>query len=849
MSESSLNLGMLATWLRNRRDRSSRLRLLFCVSVLVTAARWCTGADIPASGDPRRLTDLRWLARSPSGESVIIDKLSGVEDAIAADGTVADIQGPGVLQHLICAPAGDLQISVDGMDVFRGVPHDAWPRVYVAPKANDRGDLPFAFPLVHQAGLYAHCLLPIPFKDRLVIRQTGKNAQVWLMVQRLAAAPETEFSTAPESSYMARLREVQIILLRRKDVLPTTAGSEVHEFTAECRTRSTDTIADLRGPGELIGMRLHIYPGALELLRELVVALTIDGVTTVRMPLVDFVGVSHPWPHAWAPMAGDWAAGVIHPYRRSGGRVQRQVIVYSKLPVPFASELRLAVTNRSELLPVIIRGQFATVPLTDMGKPVPRLCGTSRAMELKDGRNVLHTFPAGPARLAGMSLFTTGHGRDWAWRRQSSVILTASPGGGSIAGGPGLLPLGLQGKNGNQIFGAMTWNHNSLELFGRCGAGRHFWVDPISLTGNEQLAFVLAGADGPTRGEAAVVWYHLGRNPPPAAPDVIPPRAEMLPPVHHPQSRKPSGPEGWRLEAEDLADSAEATVGMVRAETVGAKDAFASAGAYLAWNAVKPGDAMDLLVDLPLTRYVRLWYHRLLFPAGGVFKIRLAASDAPVPGLELAKSPTDFRSRVLGLKAGPASIECHGVWPHRQAYRFEMPIMHNPAPGARGRLRFICASKLSHSRSYLLAIDQLGMDAATATPEGWNEWEALKPERRDRTFTVAPMPYGRTDFHGWGGQRLTATAEGGASTFLLFDPERPTGGSALVLRGVVESGEWSVAAGTGTVTPLRATSAKEPTEWTVPLGTESNAGPQGVIVRCQSGPGSLLLDAWRHATR
>ncbi len=823
-----------------------RWRLLLGALALTVAVWRCVAADIPGPGDPRRLIDLRWLARPPRGKWVIVDKLSDSKDPVAADGVLADIQGPGVLRHLICDRAGGLRISVDGKDVFQSVPAEAWPRVYPAPKAEKRGNLPFAFPLVHQAGQYAHCILPIPFRDRLVIRRTDGKTRTWLTVQRLVHAPETEFSTAPGSLYMARIQEVQNALLRRQDALTMMADGEISEFTTECRTRSTATIADLpRGPGELVGMRLHVHPGALELLRELVLAITIDGVTTVRMPLVDFVGVSHPWPHAWAPMAGDWAAGIIHPYRRSGGRVQRGVIVYAKLPIPFSSTLRLAISNRSERLPVVIRGQFSTVPLKDTGNPTAVLCGTSRVLDLDAGRNVLHTFSAAPGRLVGLSLFTTGHGRDWSWRRQSSVRLT-SPGGDVIAAGPGLLPFALQGASGNLVFGAPTWNHNSLEPVGRCGAGRHFWLDPIPLAGNEELAFALAGAGGPTRGEAAVVWYHLGPAPP-AAPDHIPPRAETLPPIRHAQPGRPTNPAGWWLEAEELANSAEATAGTARAETVGAKDAFASADAYLAWNAVKPGDVLDLLADLPPTRYVRLWVHRLLFPAGGVFKIQLAAVDEPVPDLDLARSPADFRSRVLGLKAGPASIDCYGVWPHRQAYRFEMPIMLNPAPGVRGRLRFICVSKPASSRGYLLAIDQLGMDAAPVTPAGWNEWEEMTPVRLDRTVTATPMSRGRVGFCGWGGQRLTVTsAAGGAGAFLLFDPERPAGGKRLVVRGMVESGQWSISTGTGPGTPLRADSAKKPMEWTVPLEPESGAGPLRVTVRCQDGPGSLLLDAWRY---
>ena len=830
--------------------RSHRVLLsrpVFFLSILLSVPLHCfSGTGIPAPGDPRRLTDLRWLARPPSGQTIVVDTFPDGPDRVEAGGVVADITGPGVLQHLMCAPGPELRIRVDGAEVFRGDPHQSWPRVYVAPKPDERGVLPFAFPLVHQAGLFAHCLLPIPFKSRLVVERPKGRKGVWLMAQRPAQAPETVFSTDPVSAYVVGLRAVQAGLLRRKDTLPVIADAETHESTVECRTESTELIAEFAGPGELVAMRLHVYPGALNLLRELVIGVTIDGVSTIRMPLVDFVGASHPWPHAWAPMAGDWAAGIIHPYRRSGGRVQRQVVVYAKLPIPFASELRVSLTNRSDQLPIIVRGQFVLAPLQDTRAPLAVLCGASHRVALQDGRNVLHTFPASSGRLVGTGLFTTGHGRDWAWRRNSHVRLASSV-GNTIFSGPGLLPFALQGVSGNIVFGAMTWNHNSLEPVNRCGAGRHFWLDPLPVAGREHLVLSLSGADAPDRGTAIVLWYHMGDQPPPEALDEIRPRAGELPPPHHGQPRVPSNPDGWWAEAETFADSAEATVGHARAETVGAADAFASAGAYLAWNAVEPGDTLDLLVDLPPTRYVRLWYHRLQFPAGGVFKIQLAAMDEPVPELELARSPTDFRTRVLGLRAGRASIDCHGVWPHRQAYRFQMPIMHNPAPGTRGRLRFVCASKPGNSRGYLLAIDQLGIDAAPVVPPGWNSWEGVKEAGDRRTLQVIPMPSGRPDFHSWGGLQLAATTAESESTFLLFTPDHPGAGNAVVLRGAIESGSWCVTAGAGAMTPLTPGPAGKPSEWTVPLGPESDDVPLRVTARCQSRRGSLLLNAWRHA--
>lgn len=817
------------------------------VSGVLLAAALCVpgwGSDIPAPGDPKRLLDLRWLARPQPGTSVIIDTLSGLDTPADSSGQiVADIEGPGVLQHLICGAVGELQLTVDGVDVFRGSPHKAWPQVYVPPEPEERGALPFAFPLVHTVGLYAHCIVPLPFSDRLVVRGTAAKPEVWLQAQRLDDTPALRFSAVAGSEYMTRLHDVQNALLRPTDALPAYPDATRHDSTTECPALSARTLAALSGPAELVGVRLEVVPGALELLRYPVISVSIDGVTSLRMPLLDVVGVSHPWPHAWMPMAGDWVAGLVHPYRRSGGRVRRAAVVYWKLPIPFASGLRLDVRNRSADLPVVMRAELLTVPLTQATDPVARLCGVSRRCDLAAGRNALHVFPAGRGQLVGLSLFTTGHGRDWDWRKRSVALLNSASAEAILAQGPGLLPLALQGKVGNLVFGSMTWNHNSLEPLGRCGAGRHFWVDPLALPGNAELAYELQGNDGPARVEAAAVWYHFGPGSAPEAPRV-PDQVVMLPPVCHGQARKPSSPDGWWLEAELLAACAETEVGSARSETLGASDAFASAGAYLGWNATRPGDVLDLLVDLPPTAYVQVWYHRLLFPAGGVFRIDLASVDDQLPRLGSARTPDDFRRRVLGQATSRASVDCHDVWPHRQAYRFEMPIMRNPAPGCRGRIRFTCATKGSASRGYLLALDQIGMDAAPRTPEGWRECESATVVGLSPGLTAEPMRAGRSDFDGWGGLALAAKTASRAE-LVLFDPREPVPTGILVIRGVLQSGEWFADAGTQSETRLDADADTKPVEWSVPLPDTAEAGPVTLTVHCRSvRGGELLLDAW-----
>jgi hypothetical protein len=289
---------------------------------------------------------------------------------------------------------------------------------------------------------------------------------------------------------------------------------------------------------------------------------------------------------------------------------------------------------------------------------------------------------------------------------------------------------------------------------------------------------------------------------------------------------------------------------------VGSKDAFASGDAFLAWNAERPGDVLDLVVPMPESRYVGLWYHRLLFPAGGVFRIELAEADEPFGRPPLARSEADFTARVLGQARAAASIDCYDFWPHRQAYRFEMPVMLNPAPGRRGRIRFTAMTKQRASRGYLLAVDQIGMDPAPPTPDGWHEMESSPipdvgrngiPSDKGAAVTAERMPYGRPDFHGWGGLQVDAEAPG-AITLSLFGPTEPPA-NAVQLRGVVGSGEWKAGIGDRAVhVALGVQEKDEPVPWTLPLAvTPHQNDALELEVRALSGEGRLLLDAWRYA--
>ncbi|NOX53529.1 MAG: hypothetical protein GXP27_03660, partial [Planctomycetes bacterium] len=247
-------------------------------------------------------------------------------------------------------------------------------------------------------------------------------------------------------------------------------------------------------------------------------------------------------------------------------------------------------------------------------------------------------------------------------------------------------------------------------------------------------------------------------------------------------------------------------------------------------------------------------------PAGGVFRIELTRMDTPPHGLEPALDEAEWTARVLGRSPGPVAIDCYDFWPHRQAYRFEMPPLRNPAPGQMARIRFTCMGKQRESRGYLLAIDQIGLDPAPLAPEDWHALETTVVVRHDAHLSVAPMAIGRSDFYGWGGLQLTASRPGRA-VICLSAPVASPQAQAIELRGVVEQGDWRIQfTGWPGILARPASSHDKPTVWTIPLPeplsapctlqleivaaarVESKAAPSHRRSKRES---RLLLDAWR----
>ncbi len=799
------------------------------LAVAATAVASAGWAQVPTPGDPAALVDLRWQARESVSERFVLDGWAGDE--------VGEIAGPGVLEYLMCGSVGELTIEVDGVEVLRCQPRTDWKPLYVEPKPEERGEMPFRWPLVHQGGPYGCMSLPIPFRENLRLTVTERPEQMWLSGRLLDEPAEVAFSGDAGSPYMQRLAEAQPVLEAPVDRLWGSPDAVEMRAGVHCPAGERATLVTLEGPGEVVGLRLAMRPGELELLRHPVIEIVTDGVASLRMPLVDLVGVSHPWPHAWQPRAGDHVAGLVHPYYRGGGHTNPAAVAYFKLPIPYAESLRIDIWNRSEELPVTFEGRLMIAQLA-AGEPVGRLCGTSMRVDLPaEGEAVVWDAP-GDGRLAGLSIFTTGHGQDWDWRRKSRVTLTDTVGDVS---GAGLLPLAMQGTGGSNVIATTAWNHNSLEATWRCGAGRHFWTDPPDVSQGATISYMAEGADGPTSAEVGVVWYQwLGADAYEAP--TIPADVVQLPPVSHGQPQRPLAG-GWWLEAEELAAAAEASAGQARAETVGALDVFASGGAFLAWNADQPGDKLDLIAPMPESRYARMWYHRLALLAGGTFAIELAPPDGEADGFAYAKSSQAFLDRVLGRATARASIDCYGIWPHRQAYRSDMVPMLNPAPGELARIRFTCVTKSLASRGYLLAVDQIGVDPPPPAPEGWQEMESASGEG---DLLMGLMPYGRLDFHGWGG--LLAAGKGQARIALAASIGQ-AGANAIELRGVVEDGEWyATIDGAAEQSLAPAANPKEPALWYLPLPADFEApGELTLTVRNARAEGSLMLDAWRNA--
>ncbi|MDP7131605.1 MAG: hypothetical protein QF437_14005, partial [Planctomycetota bacterium] len=250
---------------------------------------------------------MRWLARSQAEKRFHIDTFSPRATATQKGNFIAEINGPGVLDYFFGRSLGELQIVADGVIVMRCSPGKEWKQVYVPPKPHEYGELPFAFPLVQQPGPYSQCVVPIPFRERLVVKTSSGDPKIWLSGRRLKSATTVKFSTAAASEYVSQLARIQKSFLKISDRLVPYPDEKLVTVNSSCAVRKTTRIAEATGPAEMVGLRLRFEPAGMELLRHQVVELEIDGVKSVRMPLVDFIGVSHPWPHAWFSRAGTWA--------------------------------------------------------------------------------------------------------------------------------------------------------------------------------------------------------------------------------------------------------------------------------------------------------------------------------------------------------------------------------------------------------------------------------------------------------------------------------------------------------------------------------------------------------------
>jgi hypothetical protein len=144
----------------------------------------------------------------------------------------------------------------------------------------------------------------------------------------------------------------------------------------------------------------------------------------------------------------------------------------------------------------------------------------------------------------------------------------------------------------------------------------------------------------------------------------------------------------------------------------------------------------------------------------------------------------------------------------------------------------------------MLAIDQMGIEASPVTPRGWHEFESTVTKNDQ----IRQMPSGRQDFYGWGGlEFVCAHPKQRDIAVSLHRPTAAKASSKIALRGLIQSGSWKAqVVDSPDAIDLVNAKSNVPAEWRLAL-RQTVAGPLNakLVLRCTSGKGVLLLDAWR----
>ncbi|MHB9133370.1 MAG: DUF2961 domain-containing protein, partial [Armatimonadota bacterium] len=824
-----------------------RIYLPILLTLLFTLQSFAV--PLPPAGSPERLTDWRWLARTPEGRRVTLsgnDKL----EALAGRYLLLEVTGPGVLDHLLLRdPDALLSISVDNRPLWEGK---------VGMLANPpAGTTPlFPTPVFSAGASFYHLLAPIGFRTSLRVLIDKPTPLRYLSYRTFTDPAQVMPADAdPQSAYARGLQAAALAWKVPADTFNAIALAPAREVSVEITAGAGAhvPVLNLPGSGEITHLEFNLAPPLTGSLRNLLVELYYDGARepALRLPITDLVGVPHPWPNGrWDQFNGTLAAGLHYPWadrniRRPGATF------YCNLPIPYARGLRLELVNRSETLAFFGSLRAVVNPLQE-GREIGRLCGTRLIAPMSGTTDPLIILP-GPGQVVGLGLFCTGN--DLYPPAQLNGASWLSLDGAPPVSGVGVVPLWMGGGSGGAVTGLPLWNHPRLEPQ-YVGAMRNFLTDPLSFDREAAFGYNpgINRTGAPTSATVIALWYRYG-DVPYAAP-VLPARAESLPVTTF---VKPEwyGPEkGARLaatiEAEDLVPLATAHGGEVLAVEDAEQNYHASNGKYLTIRVDRIGDYTDCPFPFPASRYFVIGQTCLTGPVNGRsdvnFELSLLSQAAAAIPPAAPNTGNNFAWSMLGGAPVNLGVFILGSLSYRRDSVDFYPPQLNPAPDGDGVFRFISRGP----GATMIRFDQFWLYTPPPTAEGWRECEEGKLPTCEGDIAASLPLTGRLDWSGWGAVALSAKEKGKAtiSDLLLTGPATP---KELRLSGSLapRAGAWQVTVNGSTAPPFGLTpgkDAKEVVEWTIPVTGLTFPGP--VVLEFTYTPpatpqkSQLFLDAW-----
>jgi hypothetical protein len=384
--------------------------------LLLTLVSLGAMAAVPLPGSPERLTDWRWLARSPEGRRTTLSGKDKLE-AYAGKYLLLEITGPGVLDHLILRdPDVTMTITVDDKPLWLGkVSALETPPATTPPL--------FPKPVFFSGASFYHLLAPIGCKSSL--RILVDKADPWRYLSyRTFRDPAAVFpATAdPNGAYAKGLQTAAQAW--NVPTLPESfnakADATARVVTAEVKIEAGKhtTALNLSGGGEITHLEFHLIPAFVGSLRELVVECYYDGATdpALRLPITDLIGLPHPWTQGrWDCTSGTLAAGIHYPWpeylKPSGVISHQEATFYFNLPIPYANGLRIELVNRSARLMF-----HCGWPAAQVARSSDSRCGAtrgwSRALSASRATSLPIPSPSTARRPSGIT-----RGKTWPARR------------------------------------------------------------------------------------------------------------------------------------------------------------------------------------------------------------------------------------------------------------------------------------------------------------------------------------------------------------------------------------------------------------------------------------------------